>query len=67
MAFTPDRLPLIGPADDGGRVWLAAGFNGHGLPFAALAGARVAAGLGGGAESRGEAWSVMDPRRWLPA
>lgn len=47
MAFTADRLPLIGPLDESGRLWVAAGFNGHGLPFAPLAAEIVAAGLAG--------------------
>jgi gamma-glutamylputrescine oxidase len=47
MAFTADRLPLIGALDETGRAWVAAGFNGHGLPFAPLAAEIVAAGLTG--------------------
>lgn len=47
MGFTPDRLPLIGPADETGRLWLAAGFSGHGQPFAPLAAEIVTAGLTG--------------------
>ena len=47
MAWTPDRLPLIGPACPGERVWLAAGFNGHGLSLVPLAVEIVAGGLTG--------------------
>ncbi|MGP1345842.1 MAG: NAD(P)/FAD-dependent oxidoreductase [Phycisphaerales bacterium] len=33
MAFTPDHLPLTGPAPGvgGGRVWVCGGFTGHGM------------------------------------
>jgi glycine/D-amino acid oxidase-like deaminating enzyme len=47
MAWTPDRLPFIGPLGASGRLWLAAAFNGHGLPFAQLAAEIVGAGLAG--------------------
>lgn len=34
MGFTADSLPLVGPIDTTNRVWLCAGFNGHGMSMA---------------------------------
>lgn len=34
MGFTRDGLPLVGPVDPTGRVWLCAGFTGHGMSMA---------------------------------
>lgn len=34
MGFTPDGLPRVGPISAHGRVWLCAGFTGHGMSMA---------------------------------
>jgi glycine/D-amino acid oxidase-like deaminating enzyme len=34
MAFTPDGLPLVGAAPGSDRLWVCAGWNGHGLALA---------------------------------
>jgi glycine/D-amino acid oxidase-like deaminating enzyme len=34
MAFTRDRLPLVGPLPDLPACWIAAGFSGHGMAMA---------------------------------
>lgn len=48
---SPDGLPAIGPArphtDDGARIWLASGFGGNGISFAALAAELLTAELTG--------------------
>jgi sarcosine oxidase subunit beta len=31
---TPDHQPIVGPVDSAGRLWLAAGFSGHGFMIA---------------------------------
>lgn len=38
MAYTPDRLPLIGAVPDSEGAWVAGGYNGHGMAFGFLAG-----------------------------
>lgn len=46
MGFTPDGLPLLGPVESrpdwAGRVWLCAGFTGHGMSMAYRTAAEVA-------------------------
>lgn len=42
MGFTPDGLPLIGPVGLTDRLVVAAGFNGGGMSYAAIAGKLVA-------------------------
>jgi glycine/D-amino acid oxidase-like deaminating enzyme len=63
MAFTPDRLPLIGAVPGMAGVWMAAGFNGHGLPFAPLAARFLAPAIAG----RGlpEDAAPFRPERWM--
>lgn len=34
MGFTPDGLPFVGPREADSRVWLFAGFHGHGVGWA---------------------------------
>ena len=34
MGFTETGLPLVGPLEGMGNVYLCAGFNGHGMGFA---------------------------------
>jgi len=41
---TPDKLPLIGPAEEGGRIWLATGHEGLGIT-ASLATGKILADL----------------------
>lgn len=47
---SPDGLPAIGRAANMARVWLAAGFGGNGIAFAALASEILSAALGGEAD-----------------
>jgi gamma-glutamylputrescine oxidase len=48
MAFTPDRLPLIGPLAQLPACWVAGGFSGHGLAMAFTLGRLLAARLSAG-------------------
>jgi glycine/D-amino acid oxidase-like deaminating enzyme len=47
MAWTRDRLPLVGRVPGRDRVWAALGYSGHGLPAAPLAAAILTARLNG--------------------
>ena len=49
LDLSPDGKPLVGPVDADGRVWIACGFGGHGLPPALGVGACVADALCDGA------------------
>ncbi len=62
MAWTPDRLPLIGPAPGWPGLWMACGFSGHGLPFAQLAAEILAAELTGAEPPDGS--RAFDPDRF---
>ena len=42
MGFTPDSLPVIGPLAGRQRQYIAAGYTGHGMPFAFEAGSNIA-------------------------
>lgn len=55
MAFTPDRLPLIGPVPGRPGVYVCAGYSGHGLGFAHAATRRLADLIQG--RSAPPAWS----------
>lgn len=44
---SPDGLPAIGRAANSDRLWLASGFGGNGITFAALAAGLLAAELTG--------------------
>jgi glycine/D-amino acid oxidase-like deaminating enzyme len=44
---SPDRLPAIGPAANAKRLWLASGFGGNGISFAALAAELIGDALAG--------------------
>ena len=37
FGHSPDGLPAIGRAKNGDRIWIASGFGGNGITFAALA------------------------------
>jgi len=72
MSWTADRLPLVGPVpgrahpgDDpsGDRLWVAAGYSGHGVPVAPAAARLVAAALTG--RDLPEAARFVDPSRPL--
>jgi gamma-glutamylputrescine oxidase len=66
MAFTPDRLPLVGPVPEKDRQMVAAGFNGHGVPAAGMAAGIVRATLNG--EALPDGVELLDPsRNGLPA
>lgn len=45
MGFSPDGLPLIGPAESSGRIWFCGGFTGHGMSLAARAAAAAVDGI----------------------
>ena len=47
MGFTPDRAPLIGPMPGSPGEFVAAGFHGHGMPMAFLAGKAAAEMIAG--------------------
>ncbi|MFF1878383.1 FAD-dependent oxidoreductase [Leifsonia sp. NPDC058230] len=59
-AYTPDGQPLIGPIDDGGRIFVAAGFSGRGFKMAPVIG-RILAELGA------DGTSEIDISRWRPS
>ncbi|MCB0215113.1 MAG: FAD-binding oxidoreductase [Chloroflexi bacterium] len=63
MAWTPDRLPLIGAVPGRPGIWLACGFSGHGLPFAPLAAEILLAGLQGRAPAPSS--HAFDPGRFV--
>jgi glycine/D-amino acid oxidase-like deaminating enzyme len=42
MGFTPDALPLVGPIPGVDRMYMAAGYSGHGVSMAFTCGGRVA-------------------------
>ena len=50
MGFTPDGAPLAGPVDDEERVWVLAGFHGHGMGWAPGLAQDVALALREGAD-----------------
>jgi len=60
MGFTPDRLPLLGPVPGMSRVYISAGYSGHGLNFSCLAAKMLAEHLA--LATRPPAW--MDPARF---
>lgn len=41
MGFSPDGLPLVGPVDQARRVWVCAGFTGHGMSLGFLTAAHA--------------------------
>lgn len=47
---SPDGLPAIGPAANYGGVWLASGFGGNGISFAALGAEIIASDIAGKAD-----------------
>jgi glycine/D-amino acid oxidase-like deaminating enzyme len=59
---TPDGLPLVGPLPGPDRVWIAAGYSGHGNVLGLVCGQLVADALGGGAA---EELRIFDPARFL--
>ena len=58
---SPDGLPAIGAARNMEHVWLAAGFGGNGIAFAALAAELLAAEFGGTSDPD---LSMFDPYRF---
>jgi glycine/D-amino acid oxidase-like deaminating enzyme len=58
---TPDGLPLVGPFPGHDRVWVAAGYSGHGNVLGLVAGGLVADALGG---RRAEELRLFDPARF---
>ena len=70
VELTPDHLPLLGPSGTVDRLWISAGYNGHGFGLSALAGRLLAAYIArNGAVSFPEgvrnALRRTDPRRFL--
>lgn len=59
---TPDGLPAIGRARGSDRVWLAYGYGGNGVTFAALAADLIEAALAG--SNMGEVSHWFDPYRF---
>lgn len=55
MGFTPDALPRVGPIDGDDRVWVCAGFTGHGMSLAHLTATRGALALLAGGDT--PAWT----------
>lgn len=51
---SPDGLPAIGLAPGLGHTWLACGFGGNGISFAALAAGMIANGIAGTADANAE-------------
>jgi glycine/D-amino acid oxidase-like deaminating enzyme len=63
FGVTPDRLPLVGPVPRfDGRVWIAAGYSGHGNVLGLVCGELVAKALLGDAERE---LALFDPGRLL--
>lgn len=60
---SPDGLPAIGRARPGERVWLASGFGGNGVSFAALAAELMTAELAGVPDPD---LALFDPYRFQP-
>jgi glycine/D-amino acid oxidase-like deaminating enzyme len=60
FGLTKDLLPLVGPLPGDDRVWLAAGYSGHGNVLALVCGDLVAAAI---AEGRSTAYRLFDPAR----
>ncbi len=58
---SPDGLPAIGPAQAMEHVWIAAGFGGNGIAFAALAAELICAALNGKPDN---AAPFFDPYRF---
>jgi glycine/D-amino acid oxidase-like deaminating enzyme len=63
FGITDDLLPLVGPMPDDERVWLAAGYSGHGNVLALVCGELVAAAL---ADGQATALGLFDPARLEP-
>jgi gamma-glutamylputrescine oxidase len=59
---TDDLLPLVGPIGDAGRVWVAAGYSGHGNVLGLACGEVVARALTG---DRDPVLALLDPNRAL--
>ena len=62
MAWTPDRMPLIGAVPGLAGCWMACGFSGHGVPYAMLAAEILASRIEGGAVLAGS--RAFDPARF---
>ncbi len=58
MGFTPDALPLVGPAPGRPNVYLCGGYSGHGMGFAAHAARRLVDLIQGGVAL--PAWQKAD-------
>lgn len=57
FGMSPDGLPAIGRAANAERIWLASGFGGNGISFAALAAEIIAGALTGEPHPDAEAFS----------
>ena len=64
LAFTPDRLPLVGPLPARPRVWAALGYSGHGNVLALACGEEVARAILGRPDPR---LALFNPERILGA
>jgi glycine/D-amino acid oxidase-like deaminating enzyme len=60
---SPDGLPAIGQVDDDPRIWLASGFGGNGVTFAALGAEIIGAALAGVPDPDA---GCFDPYRFRP-
>jgi glycine/D-amino acid oxidase-like deaminating enzyme len=60
FGITEDLLPLVGPLPGDERVWLAAGYSGHGNVLALVCGELVAEAI---AEGQATALELFDPAR----
>jgi sarcosine oxidase subunit beta len=65
-AFTPDDLPLLGPAPGVEGLFVAAGFCGHGFALSPVVG-DVLAGLALGTDARPDLWHGLRPDRFAAA
>jgi len=66
FGLTQDALPLVGPVPgDGGRVWVAAGYSGHGNVLGFGCGELVAAALLG--DTSAPQLELFDPARFFAA
>lgn len=57
FGMSPDGLPAIGRAANAERIWLASGFGGNGISFAALAAEIIAGALTGEPHPDADAFS----------
>ncbi|KAI9016734.1 FAD dependent oxidoreductase [Hyaloraphidium curvatum] len=65
LGFTPDYFPLVGAVPGKKNQWIAAGYSGHGMPRAFLAGRSIAHAIAGNsAAAKEDTCAAFDPARF---